>query len=200
VDSAAAFLKDMKTHFPGAITWLVKPPDDEERILQYLDDYPEVDWVICIRELKGINGRQLLASTKKHYPLLYTALYGSGGENGPADPDADVISSFTIQKPFDMERLQKMILPHHLGKQPTRQSLFARHLCSLKENDETQVAYVLMNNGGDRRQTAEVLGITVRQLQRKLAQMRGDSYWREVMGEVLSRDKGEGDSDGRLTS
>jgi len=91
-----------------------------------------------------------------------------------------------------------MILPHHLGKQPTRQSLFGRRLCSLKENDETQVAYVLMNTGGDRRQTADILGITVRQLQRKLAQMRNDSYWREVMGESLSRDKEEGN--GKLAS
>ena len=91
-----------------------------------------------------------------------------------------------------------MILPHHLGKQPTRQSLFGRRLCSLKENDETQVAYVLMNSGGDRRQMADILGITVRQLQRKLAQMRNDPYWREVMGESLSRDKGEGNGDGRL--
>jgi DNA-binding NtrC family response regulator len=92
-----------------------------------------------------------------------------------------------------------MILPHHLGKQPTRQSLFGRRLCSLKENDETQVAYVLMNTGGDRRQTAEVLGITVRQLQRKLAQMRNDTYWREVMGDILSREKGEGNGESRLT-
>ncbi|HRU87601.1 MAG TPA: helix-turn-helix domain-containing protein [Syntrophales bacterium] len=62
-------------------------------------------------------------------------------------------------------------------------------MCSLKENDETQVAYVLMNTGGDRRQTAEILGITVRQLQRKLAQMREDPYWREVMGDALSRER-----------
>jgi len=82
-----------------------------------------------------------------------------------------------------------IILPHHLGKQPTRQSLFARRLCSLRENDEIQVAYVLTNTGGDRRQTAEILGITVRQLQRKLARMREDHYWNEVMGEILSREK-----------
>jgi len=109
VDSDAAFLKDMETHFPGAITWLAMSSDDENQILQYLNDYPEVDWVICAQELKGINGRRLLASIKKHYPLLYTALYGSGSENRQTDPGADFIPSFTIQKPFDMEKLQKMI-------------------------------------------------------------------------------------------
>ncbi|MCX5827875.1 MAG: PAS domain-containing protein [Deltaproteobacteria bacterium] len=109
IDSDAAFLKDMEVHFPGAVTWLVRSPDDEDPILQYLNDYPEVDWVICARELKDINGWQLLASIKKRYPLLYTALYGSGSENRQADPDPNFIPSFTIQKPFDMDKLQKMI-------------------------------------------------------------------------------------------
>ncbi|HOU78093.1 MAG TPA: protein kinase [Syntrophales bacterium] len=88
-----------------------------------------------------------------------------------------------------LEAVAHLTRHYVLGKQPTRQSLFGRRLCSLKENDETQVAYVLMNTGGDRRQTAEILGITVRQLQRKLAQMREDPYWREVMGDALSRER-----------
>lgn len=109
IDSDAAFLKDMEVHFHGAVTWLVRSTDDEDRILQYLDDHPEVDWVICARELKDMNGLQLLASIKKACPLLHTAMYGTGGENGQADPDPNFIPSFTIQKPFDMDKLQKMI-------------------------------------------------------------------------------------------
>ncbi|MFA5182342.1 MAG: ATP-binding protein [Syntrophales bacterium] len=109
IDSDAAFLKDMEVHFHGAVTWLVGSTDDEDRILQYLDDHPEVDWVICARELKGMDGRHLLASIKKHYPLLHTAMYGPGSENEEADPDPNFIPSFTIQKPFDMDKLQKMI-------------------------------------------------------------------------------------------
>jgi two-component system, NtrC family, sensor kinase len=109
IDSDAAFLKDMEMHFPGAITWLFKSPDDEEQLLLYLDDYPDVDWVICAQELKGINGRQLLTSIKQCYPLLHTALYGPGGEDGQADGGANFVPSFTIQKPFDMDKLHKMI-------------------------------------------------------------------------------------------
>jgi CheY-like chemotaxis protein len=109
IDDDAVFLKDMEAHFPGAVTWLFKSPDDETMILQYLSDYPEVDWVICARELKGIDGRQLLASIKKHYPLLYTALYGPDSDHRQVDHGTGFIPSFTIQKPFDMDKLQKMV-------------------------------------------------------------------------------------------
>ena len=76
-----------------------------------------------------------------------------------------------------------LIMPHHLGKTPSRQSIFTRRLCSLQENEETHVAYVFINTGGNRRQTAEILGITIRQLQRKLAQMRCDPYWSGLIGD-----------------
>ena len=74
-----------------------------------------------------------------------------------------------------------LILPHHLGKTPSRASIFTRRLCSLQENEETHVAYVFVNTNGNRRQSAEILGITIRQLQRKLAQMRSDPFWRGLI-------------------
>ncbi len=77
-----------------------------------------------------------------------------------------------------------IILPHHLGRTPSRQSIFNRRLCSLQENEETHVAYVFINTSGNRRQAAEILGITVRQLQRKLAQMRSDPFWSGLLGSV----------------
>lgn len=109
VDSDEAFLKDIQAHFLEAATWLVKSPEDGERILQYLDAYPEVDWVMCAMDLKGLNGRQLMTSMKKRYPLLYTVLYGQEGDRRQENMETTGIPSFTIQKPFDMEKLQKMI-------------------------------------------------------------------------------------------
>ncbi len=75
------------------------------------------------------------------------------------------------------------VLPRHLGATPPRPAPFARHLCSLKENDEAHVAYVLTNTSGDRKQTARILGVTVRQLQRKLAQMRQNPQWQGLLEE-----------------
>lgn len=82
------------------------------------------------------------------------------------------------------------ILPRHLGAAPPRPVPFARRLGTLKENEEAHVAYVLTNTGGDRKQTARILGITVRQLQRKIAQMRRDSQWSSILGDAQDRIEG----------
>jgi two-component system response regulator HydG len=68
-----------------------------------------------------------------------------------------------------------VILPAHLGGSgaPEAQpSLSSRSLCTLKENDTAHMMFVLNSTGGNRRDTARVLGITLRQLQRKLAEMK----------------------------
>ena len=39
------------------------------------------------------------------------------------------------------------------------------------------MAYVLSHNQGDRKEAARTLGITLRQLQRKIAQVRHDPRW-----------------------
>lgn len=77
-----------------------------------------------------------------------------------------------------------LILPRHLKQERSPTVSFGRKLCTLKENDETHVAYVLTQTRGDRREAAEILGVTVRQVQRKLAQMKKDSRWK---GEIADR-------------
>lgn len=76
------------------------------------------------------------------------------------------------------------VLPKHLGIEEHSRPRYARHLCSLKENDKTHVAYVLNHTNGDRTQTAQVLGITVRQLQRKIAEMKKDPYWQPFLDDI----------------
>jgi DNA-binding NtrC family response regulator len=66
-----------------------------------------------------------------------------------------------------------VVLPSHLGDGPEAQetpSLSCRTLCTLKENDEAHVRFVLDAVGENRAEAARVLGITLRQLQRKLAE------------------------------
>ncbi len=72
------------------------------------------------------------------------------------------------------------ILANHLGETPAPADPFSRRLCSLKENDGVHVAYALNQTQGDRKQAAEILGITVRHLQRKLAEMKKDPKWKKV--------------------
>ena len=66
-----------------------------------------------------------------------------------------------------------IILPAHLGEitEPLS-SLSSRKLCTFKENYDLHLAFVMNHTKGDRREAARILGITVRQLQRKLAEMK----------------------------
>ncbi len=77
----------------------------------------------------------------------------------------------------------KTITPLQLGEESPSTSLFSRSLCSLKENYEIHVLYVLNHTGGDRKQTAQILGITVRQLQRKIVEMRKNPRWKPLLGD-----------------
>ncbi len=76
------------------------------------------------------------------------------------------------------------IVPHHLGEEIASPPLFARSLCSLKENYETHLLYVLNHTRGDRKQAARILGVTVRQLQRKLVEMRRNPKWKILLGDL----------------
>lgn len=77
-----------------------------------------------------------------------------------------------------------MILPAHLGMISTGQSSLSRQLCTLKENDETHLVHVLKNLKGDRGRTAQILGITVRQLQRKIAAMKKNPQWESILHDI----------------
>jgi len=77
-----------------------------------------------------------------------------------------------------------MILPVHLGMSSSPQTLLSRQLCTLKENDEAHLIYVLKNVNGDRGRAANILGITVRQLQRKIAAMKNNPQWGAVLDDI----------------
>ena len=76
------------------------------------------------------------------------------------------------------------ILPSHLGMISTKQSTLSRQLCTLRENDEAQLVYVLKNVNGDRGKAAQILGITIRQLQRKIAAMKKNPQWESILGDI----------------
>ena len=53
------------------------------------------------------------------------------------------------------------------------------HLATLKENSEAHIAFVVARCDYDTARAADVLGITQRQVQRRLAEMRQDPAWRD---------------------
>jgi DNA-binding NtrC family response regulator len=60
----------------------------------------------------------------------------------------------------------------------------ARRMCSLRENEAQHVAYVLRAVAGDRRQAADILGVSLRQMQRKAAALQEDPRWVEFLGDI----------------
>jgi DNA-binding NtrC family response regulator len=77
-----------------------------------------------------------------------------------------------------------LILPQHLGVEYTSVPSFARTLCSSKENSETHLAFVLAQTKGNRKQTAQILGVSVRQVQRQIALMKNNPRWKPLLGDI----------------
>jgi len=109
VDADAPFLEDMQANFVDADAWRVKSPADGEAILRFLDDTPEVDWVICAADLRHLTGGEVVAAIRKRHPLLYTVIYGQERNGRRRDQEGATAPSFTIEEHFAMEKLRKMI-------------------------------------------------------------------------------------------
>ena len=106
------------------------------------------------REIKGFSSEAMDILISKDYP-------GNIRELSQIVENAAVIADNSV------------ILPAHLGEiaQPLS-SPSGRKLCTFKENYDLHLAFVLNSTKGDRREAARILGITLRQLQRKLAEMK----------------------------
>lgn len=83
------------------------------------------------------------------------------------------------------------ILPQHLSLSQSTQakatavfSFSTRKLCSLKENDEAHVIFTLKQTSGNRKKAADLLGITIRQLQRKIADIKNFHRWENELADI----------------
>jgi DNA-binding NtrC family response regulator len=77
-----------------------------------------------------------------------------------------------------------MIHSSHLSSSGERTASDARTLSSLKENEEAHIIYVLEQTRGDRKEACRVLGVSLRQLQRKIAALRNHPRWRDMLNDI----------------
>ncbi|MGV1100634.1 sigma-54-dependent transcriptional regulator [Thiovibrio sp. JS02] len=77
-----------------------------------------------------------------------------------------------------------LVPPEALGMTTAPTPSFARRLCSLKEDADQHTAFVLSQSNGDRKVAARVLGVTVRQVQRKIAEMKKDPRWATLLDDI----------------
>jgi transcriptional regulator with PAS, ATPase and Fis domain len=80
------------------------------------------------------------------------------------------------------------IMPQHLSislaNTNNSYAVSTRNLCSLKENDEAHVVFTLKQTSGNRKRTAELLGITIRQLQRKIVDIKNSARWKNEFADI----------------
>ena len=76
------------------------------------------------------------------------------------------------------------VQPHNIGYETPSVSPFERSRCSLKENTDKHILYILSETGGDRQKAAEILGVSVRQVQRKLAEMKKNPQLRTLVQDI----------------
>lgn len=76
-----------------------------------------------------------------------------------------------------------VIAPHHFPWGNRVERAEARSLSSLKENEDAHVVYVLRQTEGDRNAAARILGVSLRHLQRKIAGLRNDPTWSDLLGD-----------------
>jgi DNA-binding NtrC family response regulator len=77
-----------------------------------------------------------------------------------------------------------MIHPHHFPIGNEEGTTDARGLSSLRENEEAHIVYVLKRTEGDRKEACRILGISLRQLQRKLVTLRNHPQWHDQLGDI----------------
>jgi DNA-binding NtrC family response regulator len=106
------------------------------------------------RDIKGFSPEAMDILVSKEYP-------GNIRELSQIVENATVLADNSV------------ILPVHLGEITVPlSSPSGRKLCTFKENYDLHLAFVLDATKGNRHEAARILGITLRQLQRKLAEMK----------------------------
>jgi len=70
-----------------------------------------------------------------------------------------------------------------LGIAPGPGDPFVRGLASLRDNEDAQVVFVYLRTGRDRGRSAEILGLSLRHLHRKLARLRLQAPWAGLLGD-----------------
>jgi DNA-binding NtrC family response regulator len=126
-----------------------------------------------IKDIAGKMGKpQMRLSTEAAHTL------SSGSYPGNVRELLQLVTNAVIVAPGDV------IHPHHFPIGNEEESANGRTLSSLKDNEEAHIVYVLKQTVGDRREACRILGVSLRQLQRKLAALRIHPKWRDLLGDI----------------
>ena len=80
-----------------------------EKVLEYIDEHPEVDIIISDIRMPVVDGWEILQKAKEKYPLLTVILY-SGYPDALHEKDGtDVKPDYLLEKPIEFKRLESIL-------------------------------------------------------------------------------------------
>ena len=109
LDPDEAFLKELKLNFVDAEEWPVRGVPDPEQLVSYIEDHPEVDFLIAEIEMPEIDGLALLQKVRERFPLLPIVLYSGEAAVLNRARSSSVKADYVLKKPFHIDQLQKII-------------------------------------------------------------------------------------------
>ncbi len=114
VDDNKPFLDMLSMQFLR-VRKLLKVLSDPRSVLAHLEEYPEMDIVLCDLLMPNMDGWELLTRIKARFPLLPVILYS--GDPGALErkPDGAPTPDILLEKPFAMKQLIDII--NTIGRQ-----------------------------------------------------------------------------------
>ncbi len=115
LDTEVEFLNLLKMHFvevKNISPETIKRPEDA---VKYVENHPEVDFVLLRIRANGVDGWETFAGIKAKFPLLPVILYSRDSDGCPERPADFPEPDHFLQHPFEMEQLVETI--NSMGRQ-----------------------------------------------------------------------------------
>jgi len=109
VDDDKTVLDIFKKYFLRIENMLFETTCQSEKVLEYIDEHPEVDIVISDIKMPVVDGWEISQKVKEKYPLLTVILYSGYPGKLQKKEGIDVKPDYLIEKPVDFKRLELIL-------------------------------------------------------------------------------------------
>ena len=106
VDDDETDLNILKKYFLRIENMPFETTCQSKKVLEYIDEHPEVDIVISDIKMPVVNGWEILQKVKEKYPLLTIILYSGYPDALQKKEGIDVKPDYLLEKPIEFKRLK----------------------------------------------------------------------------------------------
>ncbi|GAI04026.1 unnamed protein product, partial [marine sediment metagenome] len=109
VDDDETVLNIFKRYFLSIENMIFDTTCQSEKVMEYIDEHPEVDIVISDIKMPVVNGWEILKKVKEKYPLLTVILYSGYPDELQKKDGFDVKPDYLLEKPVEFKRLELIL-------------------------------------------------------------------------------------------